>query len=91
MSVTNLTHDSAVLQQVAEHWQKMAMLILWKTSGRQKVSITMADIQRFTAEFAPGAPTLYTHGHVDSFDFQVIDEASAHRIAEYSKTQRGTA
>lgn len=91
MSVTNLTPDSAVLQQVAEHWQKMAMLILWKTAGQQKVSITMADIQRFSAEFAPGVPVLYTHGHVDSFDFQVVDEAAAHRLAAHSKTMAGTA
>lgn len=91
MSVNVLNPDSAILQQVDGHWQKMAMLILWKLNGKEKVRITLEDMQRFQSSCAPGDPVLFTHGHTDSIEFQIVDQASAARLAEHDASMRGTA
>lgn len=91
MTATKINPDSAVLQQLDGHWQKMAMLLLWKLAGREKVKITVEEMARWQAEFSPGIPVLLTHGHSDSIEFQVIDEAAAMRIADHEKTMKGTA
>lgn len=90
MTAKILNPDSTVLQQVDGQWMKLATLILWKTAGRGKVTITAADMQAMSDAFAPGIPTLMTHGHVDSFDFQIIDAEAAERLAAHDATQRGT-
>lgn len=83
--------ESTVLQQVDGHWQKLAAFIVWKCVGRGTVTITAEDIQRFADEFAPGVPVLLTHGHADSFEFRIVDEAAAKRLAEHDRTIRGHA
>jgi hypothetical protein len=91
MSVHNMTPDSVVLEQLGEHWQKLAAMILWKLNGREKVTITHADIARFQAEFAPQEPVIFTHGHYDSIDFQIITHEQAERLAAHDQTMKGTA
>ncbi len=91
MTVTKINPDSVILQQVEEQWQKLAMLILWKLAGRKSVRITAEDIARCTAEFAPGIPVIFTHGHSDSIEFSIVTEADAQRIAEHDRTMRGKA
>lgn len=91
MSPTNLTPDSAVMQQLDGQWQKLATFLLWKLAGRTKVKLTHEEMELCAAEFAPGIPVLFTHGHSDSIEFQVIDEASAARIVAHDQTMRGTA
>lgn len=91
MTHKTINPDSVVLSQLQGHWQKMAMLILWKLNGRQPVKITAEDMMRFNAEFAPGIPCLYTHGHSDSIDFQIVDEERARALAVHDATMRGRA
>lgn len=88
MSVNNLTPDSVVLQQVQQHWQKLFTFMLWKLAGRQKITLTDAEISQCMAEFAPGAPTLYTHGHAHSIDFQVVTPETAETIAAQARSTR---
>lgn len=91
MNVRKINPDSTILQQLEGHWQKIAMLILFKCKGRDRIKITHDEIARCMTEFAPGAPVLLSHGHSDSIEFQVIDEESAHRLAAHDATLRGTA
>ena len=91
MTVNKLNPDSVILQQLDGQWQKIAMLLLLKLAGREKVRITHAEMESLTKQFAPGIPVLMTHGHFDSIDFQVIDEAAARRLADYDAQMRGTA
>ena len=91
MSVFEVNPESVVLRQLDAQWQKIAMLILWKLAGTKKVRVSAKDIEAMANAFEPGIPMLYTHGHSDSFEFQIVDERAAARIAEYDKTQRGTA
>lgn len=86
-----LNPDSTILGQLDGHWQRVASLILWKTSGRKKITITAADIQELQHAFGDAGPVVFTHGHVDSLDFQLIDALAAKRLAEHDKTMRGTA
>lgn len=88
---TIINPDSVILQQVDGHWQKLAALIVWKCVGRGTVTITAEDIQGCAAAFAPGPPTLLTHGHADSIEFRLVDEAAAKRLAEHDRTLRGRA
>lgn len=83
--------ESAVLQQLEGHWRQVAALVLWKCVGRAAVVITAADMQRLEAEFSPGMPVLLTHGHADSLEFRIVDEATAQRLAEYDRNLKGTA
>jgi hypothetical protein len=92
MNPINMTPDSTVLQQVDGQWQKLAAMLLWKLVGRDKcVTLTHADIERFSAEFAPGMPVMFTHGHSDSIDFTVVDESAAKVLAAHDATLKGTA
>ena len=90
MNIT-INPDSVILQQVDGHWQKLAALIVWKCIGRGTVTITVEDMQRLDDEFAPGVPVLLTHGHADSIEFRIVDEAAAKRLAEHDRTLRGRA
>jgi hypothetical protein len=83
--------DSTVLHQVQHEWQKLAAMLLWKLAGTQKVTLTVADIAAFGALYPQGMPVLYTHGHADSIDFQIVDMAAAERLAAHDRTMRGTA
>lgn len=83
--------DSTVLQQLDGHWQKLAALILWKLAGRQMVTVSHADMERFSKEFAPEYAVIFTHGRHDAIDFQIVTVADAERIAAHDKSQRGMA
>ncbi len=87
----NLTPDSTVMQQLEGKWQSLAMLLLYKLAGRERVVLTAEEIGACLAEFAPGTPVLFTHGQSDSLTFQVIDESAARLIAAHEATLKGTA
>lgn len=91
MTVHNMTPESAVLSQLDGHWQKLAAMLLWKLKGREMVRLTSEDIARFQAEFLPFEPVIFTHGHVDSIDFQIVTQEQAERLAAHDKTMRGSA
>lgn len=91
MSVNKINPDSVILQQLDGHWQKIALLILFKCKGRDRLKITHQEIEHCMQQFAPGAPVLLSHGHSDSIEFQVIDEETAQRLAAHDATMRGTA
>lgn len=91
MNARVINPDSTVLQQVDGQWQKLAALILWKLSGRSVVRITAEDMAKMQAEFAPGVAVIFTHGHSDSIEFSIVDEAAATRLAAHDKTLRGIA
>lgn len=91
MTTHKINPDSTMLQQADGQWQKFAMLILFKLAGREKVTVTAADIAQLSERFAPGIPVVMIHGHSDSIDFQVIDEAAAHRLAVHEATMKGSA
>lgn len=86
-----LNPESTVLQQLDEHWQKMAALILWKLAGSKQIRITANDIQALNDAFAPGGPVIYTHGHKDSLEFQIVDGATAERLAAHDAKIKGRA
>jgi hypothetical protein len=83
--------DSAVLAQVEGHWQKLFAMLLWKLKGTEQVRVALTDIEAMAAAFAPEGPVVYTHGHFDSLDFQLVTREAADRLAAHDKTQRGTA
>ena len=87
--MTNKLNDAPVLDQVDGQWQQLAMLILWKTSGRNVVKITAKEIEEFRKQFEPGIPVIFTHGHSDSIEFSIVDEKQAQKIAQHQATLRG--
>lgn len=82
-------NDAMILDQLRDEWQKIAAVLLWKLKGREKVTLTGADFEAYAREFEPGIPCLYTHGHKDSIDFQIVDEPTARRHAAQDRSQRG--
>lgn len=80
-----------ILDQLNGQWEKLFMVLLYKVQRRGKVTLSPRDFEALGAAFPDSIPVLFTHGHSDSVDFQIVDEASAARIAEYAKTQRGSA
>lgn len=91
MNNRKINPDSVILQQLDGQYQKLMMLVLYKLKGREAVKITHEEIACCMAEFAPGSPVLFCHGHSDSIEFQVIDEASAQRLAAHDAKMRGSA
>lgn len=88
---TEINPDSIMVRQADGQWQKFAAFILWKLKGREVVKITAEDMKAMAAEFEPGMAVVLVHGHSDSIDFSIVDEAAAHRIAAHSSTMRGSA
>ena len=91
MTVKKLNPESTILQQLDGEWPKMALLLLWKLAGRNQVKLTAAEIENCINEFSPGVPVIYTHGHKDSIDFQLVDEDTAQRLATHDATMKGNA
>lgn len=90
--MNKINPDSEVLGQVDGYWQKIAMMILWKTVGKGVVvKITAEDMQALAKEFAPGTPVIFTHGKSDALEFSLVTEEAAHRLAAHDKKMRGTA
>lgn len=89
--MTKINPDSVVLQQLDGQWQKIAALLLWKLSPKAVVRIMGADIEAFNAAYAPGGPVVFTHGMIDRFEFSLVTEEAAKRLAEHDATMRGNA
>lgn len=86
MTVNVINPDAAILQQVQEHWQKLAALIVWKLAPTG-VTLTFEDISSF-----PPDRVLLTHGHRDSIEFKIVSQADAERLAAHDRaTNRGRA
>lgn len=84
--------DAAVLWQTDGQWQKIATFIIAKLVPRgQSVTITAEDMKRLERDYAPGIPVLATIGHYDSFEFKIVTEEEAKRLAEHDRTMRGAA
>lgn len=91
MTPVKMNPDSVILQQLDGQWQKLFMALLYKLKGKEQVRLTFKELQELGQVCAPGIPVLYTHGHTDSIDFQIVDEAAARRLAEHDAKMRGTA
>lgn len=86
MSVDVINPDAAVLTQVQEHWMKIAALLVWKLAPNG-VTLTAKEIASF-----PHDRVLLTYGHRDSFEFKLVSESGAARLAAHdATTHRGTA
>ncbi len=83
--------ESAMLQQVDGHWQKLAAMLLWKLAGTDVVRITAADIEALHAEYSPGMPVIFTHGTADALEFSIVDEATAQRLVAHDAGRVGNA
>lgn len=84
----NELNDAPILDQVREHWQRLATLIVWKvTHGKRSITISQQDILEFQKENR----LLLTHGHVDSIEFKLITEEEAERIKAHQAQMKGTA
>lgn len=88
---TKKLNDAPVLDQIDGQWQKMAMILLWKLAGTKQVKVTADDIKAMSDHFAPGISVVYVHGHSDSLEFQLVDEASANRLVLHEERMRGNA
>lgn len=81
-------NDAPVLNQVRDHWQRIAALIVWKvTHGKRSITISAQDMQ----EFQKDPRVLLTHGHVDSLEFKLVTAEEAQRMVEHQKTMQGNA
>lgn len=87
----NLNPGSMVMSQMEGHWQRIAILLLWKLNKGNVARITVEDIKSLNRKFAPNAPILFTHGTVDAMEFSLVTEGRAKVLAEHDKTQQGSA
>lgn len=86
--MTKLNPDSVILQQLDEKWQKLFALLLWKYVGTEKVTLTAKEIEACNNAHPEGL-IVYTHGHSDSIDFQLVTPEAAERLMEHDRTMRG--
>jgi hypothetical protein len=71
--------DSIVLEQLAEHWQKLAAVLVWKLTPKG-VTISHEDLKRFPAD-----QVLLTHGHRESIEFRLVSLEEAHKLAAHDR------
>jgi hypothetical protein len=88
---SNELNKAVILDQLQDHWQKMAALIVWKCAKKGTIKITQKDIEGFSKAFPPGMPVLLTHGHIDSIDFKLVSEEEAKVLVAHNETLKGTA
>lgn len=91
MTAYKINPDSVMLQQMDQQWAKFFQILLFKLKGREKVTITLQDIQAAVEAIEREGLTLLNHGRQDAIDFQLIDREAAMRLAEWDRQQRGTA
>jgi len=85
---TNEVNDAPILDQVRDHWQRLATLIVWKvTHGKRSITISEQDILEFQKEDR----LLLTHGHPGSIEFKIIGPEEAERIKAHQATMTGHA
>ena len=84
-------NDAPILDQVREHWQNLAAMIVWKVGAGNAVVLTADDIAKFAAEQAAGHAVLLTHGHKDSIEFRIVTKRQAERLAAHQATMKGSA
>lgn len=89
--MSNKLNDAPIIDQLDGQWQKFAAIILWKLNGNKAVQITGDDIERFGQQFTFGSPVIFTHGHKESIEFQIVSEEAAGRIAALQAGAKGTA
>lgn len=90
MKTEKINPDNLMLQQADGQWQKFAMFILWKLAGTGVVKITADDMKAMTDAYVPGIPVIFIHGHSDSIEFSIVDEAAARRLAAHDANMRGS-
>lgn len=89
MKPENELNDAAILDQMREHWQKIAMLVLWKFRHRLPVKITSKDIEECQSYYAPHGPIVLTHGMSDAVELSLVTKERADSLAEYDKQRKG--
>lgn len=73
---------------IENYWQKIAMLLLFKFAKRQKVDLTLEEIQNFSKAFASD-PVLLCQENDLKFTFQLIEETLSQEILAYNRDLRG--
>lgn len=86
MTVTKL-NDAPVLDQIEELGYMKFMALLVHKLAPNGVTITAEDIARF-----PPNGVLFSHGHHDGFEFRIVTQEAAERIAaHHAANNRGRA
>lgn len=88
---SNELNDAAVLDQLREHWKKVAALLVWKLGGGKPVKISSKDIEEYTKANAAGDGILCIIGTHDGFEFSIVTAEQASRLIAHNETQRGRA
>jgi len=86
-----LNPDSAMMQQVDGHWQKIAALMLaqyLKDTGRTCLMITTPAVEDFDTR---EDNVLLTHGHYDSMEFRLVTPSAASELVAYDAAVSGKA
>ena len=79
--------ESMILEQLREHWQRIATLLVIKAGGH--VTIDQADLAKSAALM--DTHIMLTHGHADSVEFKIIPKEEGERLAAYDATRMGRA
>lgn len=83
----NKLNDAPVLDQIESIGYMKFMALLVHKLAPNGVTITVEDIARF-----PPDGVLFAHGHRDSFDFKIVTQEQADRLAAHeAATNRGRA
>jgi hypothetical protein len=84
--------DGAVMAQLAQHWDKIAAILLWKLQGPNvPITITEKDFEEFARAFpGEGGPVVFTHGYKEGFALQIISQKRGAEIAALHAEKKGT-
>lgn len=92
MTAIKTNPESVVLSQMDEQWCKFLTFIVWKYHNNDNgVVITLADMQRYQADFESGNAFLLTHGHHDSIEFKIVTKQRAEELAAWDGSRKGSA
>ena len=91
MTVKEMNPDAPILSQLQGEWQKLLIMVLWMTKGKEQLILGAKDMAAFGEAWGSEGPVLLTQGYPDGIKFKLISVAEAREIEAYEKTQRGHA
>lgn len=78
------TGERAGIEQLQGRWQKLGVILLWKLTRDEGLTLTRAD-----REAVPSDKKLLTRGFKDGVEFRFIPLAEAARIAKWERDNEG--
>jgi hypothetical protein len=80
-------NEAPILEQIDNKWDILFTWLMWKMSKYDKVVISIKDMEEFRLVQDAEHLVLFTHGHKDCIEFQLMSQERAEAVIRFSQEQ----